>query len=330
MEQPSESYQKIAILRMGGTIEMEGETLRPGEKDLQQYTSGLDAEVSLEDIVNIDSTEMTTEARQQCVERIKERYADYDGFVVTHGTDTLADTAAALSYMIEQTGKPVVVTGAQLPIDAPGSDGPANLALAIKTATKDLADVVVAFGGEVYEADKVYKDDAEGMRAFETPDAAPIGKAIARDGSLDVELRGGTRRSEAELHTYTQMDSGVVYIPQTSGSQARYMDLLAKEPSVTGVVIGGYGAGNVSSELTEGIEACTKAGKPVAVITTCRKGGAAMGTYEASSAALQAGAFSAGTLSPHAATQKMMYALGKAQDREGSERIDYVRQTMEK
>ena len=119
---------KILLIQTGGTISQErgkDGVFRPSEKDILKYVHSIHnlADILTIKTANIDSTDMETSDRAMLAKTIYENHLKYDGFVITHGTDTMADTAAALNYMIQSLGKPIVMTGSQKSIFEPGSDG---------------------------------------------------------------------------------------------------------------------------------------------------------------------------------------------------------------
>ena len=301
----------IQLLDCGGTITQQpqpGGPLRPGTQGFGQHLSALEAEahVDVHLIERVDSTDMTTALRARLATAIFERAGDYDGFVVVHGTDTMVDTAAALAYMLQNLGKPVVLTGAQRPIFAPGSDGPANLANAVRLASMDLGEVVICFGERVIRGVAAVKENGfkySAFRSHQVPDLGSLG--------MDVKLHGHRqgRNGAAKPELFTDFDTKVAYVAQTSGSDLDVLTCLRGR--VSGVVLGGYGAGNVQTRLHGLIRQLVDSGVPVVVTTICPKGDADMERYQVGSGALAAGACSARDMTPHAAVQKLMYALGK-------------------
>ena len=161
--------KKILLLATGGTIASR-ETphgLRPAltAADMRAAIGAEDAAVEVIDLLALDSTNIAPSHWQMIARKIAECRTSYDGFIVTHGTDTMAYTSAALYYMLEHIDRPVVITGAQRPLGTPDSDAEKNLRLACRTACSSFAGVCIAFGGRLIHgnaAKKIYSltDDA--------------------------------------------------------------------------------------------------------------------------------------------------------------------------
>lgn len=179
---------KILIIQTGGTISQEkGEdgTYSPSSKPIKEIIrkiSSLEdlAEITIEELFNIDSTNMETSDRANLAKTIYENYQKYNGFVILHGTDTMADSAAALNYMLNcgaiEGGKPIVFTGSQKPIFEPASDAPNNIYNAVKIATLDIGEIVIAFGNKIVRGVRAVKESEHGLNAFSSPRIEPLGE----------------------------------------------------------------------------------------------------------------------------------------------------------
>ncbi len=308
--------KKILILDTGGTISQEkGEngSLVPGVADIVKIVPRLKelAEIEYTLIKRIDSTDMTQDIRVLIALEIQRREKDFDGFVITHGTDTMPDTACALNYMIQNLGKPIVLTGAQLPMFAPGPDGLNNLYYSVKAATDDIGEVVICFGDRIIRGNRSYKENVEGFNAFNSPRAPFI-------GNLGVNIRLNENRIKRFIGNpryYTDYNTGVVVITQVSGSSINLLDCIIGNPNIKGIVLMGYGTGNIQTILNSSIKKLTTEGIKVVIITSCSKGSTILEQYQTGFAAKKAGAIPGMDLSVHAATQKMIYALGRDSDK---------------
>lgn len=179
--------KRVLVIATGGTIASaeEGSGLAPaltGEQlvaFVPEVAQMCHAEVS--QVMNVDSTNMRPEGWLAIADEVRRRYDDFDGFVVLHGTDTLAYTAAGLSYLVQRSPKPVVLTGSQLPMGDPGTDGKRNLLDAVRVACDDAAaGVLVAFGGKVIAgtaARKVRTRDFEAFDSLNVPDLGAVGES---------------------------------------------------------------------------------------------------------------------------------------------------------
>lgn len=324
---------KVLLIRAGGTITMKSGangSLVPGDFDFLKTVPDVNglADITVVDAFNIDSTNMKTSHRAILAKIIFDAYQDYDGFVITHGTDTMPETACALNYMVQHLGKPIVLTGSQKYISAPDSDAPHNLFCAIKAATMDIGEIVIVFGNNVVRGSRAIKYSEHGLNAFTSPKVSLIGE-IGIDLMISDQV---IRRYRGDPILFTDFDSEIEVYFQSAGASARNFEKYVKDKDVHGVLIIGYGAGNVQDDLIEHIAYATKKGKPVLVATKCIVGAADMGLYATGIAPLKAGAISAGDLTIEAAMQKLMYALGRANKMaySGAKRLEFIRNIIHK
>lgn len=307
--------QKLSILLVttGGTFGM-----LPGDRGFLR--SILRAVPEVKALANIDvrapfaldSSSVTPGHWVRLARLIAGEMDRYDGFVVTHGTDTMAYTAAALSFMLEGLRKPVVLTGAQRPLAEIRNDARANLVDAVEVATQGLAEVAVVFGGLVLRGNRCRKWSLSDTRAFASPNYPPLGEVGARL----VLHRDRALRPRGRFRLRDAIDPRVMHLrlaPGLSGSRLAGLDA----SSVRGVVLEAFGAGNVP--LLDGKELfpltdLVKKGVVVAVVSGAEHGAVDLGLYEGGRRAAAAGAVSAGDLTAEAAVVKMMCALGRAAD----------------
>ena len=190
--------KRVLVIATGGTIASaeEGSGLAPaltGEQlvaFVPEVAQMCHAEVS--QVMNVDSTNMRPEGWLAIADEVRRRYDDFDGFVVLHGTDTLAYTAAGLSYLVQRSPKPVVLTGSQLPMGDPGTDGKRNLLVAVRVACDDAAaGIMVAFGGKVIlgtAARKVRTRDFEAFDSLNVPDLGTVSESGVQWAAAAREL----------------------------------------------------------------------------------------------------------------------------------------------
>ncbi len=324
---------RVLVIKTGGTIGQEkgrDGVFRPSEKDYLRKVKGIYelADITVESPANIDSTNMETSHRAMLADLIYKNHGKYDGFVIVHGTDTMVDTGAALTYMLQDLGSPVVLTGSQKSIFVDGSDGPNNLYYAVKAATLDLGEVVIAFGDKIVRANRAIKISEHGLNAFDTPRVRPVGE-IGIDIILSDER---IKRYNGDPRIFKTFDTNIEVYHQSSGTSTRMFEKYIDDDEVHGILVPGFGAGNVQDRLNPHIKRATERGKPVFVVTNCLLGAADMGIYAVGSAPLQAGAISAGDLTMKTAIQKLMFAVGRAnQDQiHGQERVSYVRNLLQR
>ena len=213
------SLKRIHLVHTGGTLGMAtvAGTLQPGPflaqllEDVPELRRV--AAVDVEILMNLDSTEMGPAHWDLMATSLAARMASYDGFVVIHGTDTMAYTAAALSFALRGLAKPVVLTGSQRPLKAIPSDGRGNLVAAVDLACRDVPEVCVFFGRQLLRGNRARKVSAERYDAFESPNYPPLGRI-----GLDVDLHPGlVRRPAQPFRLATGFDPAVAYSPAGPG-----------------------------------------------------------------------------------------------------------------
>ena len=302
---------RILVLDTGGTISQKtgkDGSLEPCFTEYIEMVPRLHeiAEIRLVRLERMDSTDMTTRLRGDIAERITAAYKDYEGFVILHGTDTMTDTAAALTYMLKGLGKPIVLTGAQLPIFAPGPDGMNNLYYSVKTAGMDLGEVVICFGDRILRGCRAIKENVHGFNAFSSPRIPPLGELGVSVRLLDNRMP----RHKGHPKLFTDFDSRVLYLPMTSGSTLPVMESLADRDDLHGLVIGGFGTGNIPSYQVQGLKKILDRNLPVVVVTTCLQGYTTLDQYHVGKVVKEAGVVEGFDLTPGVAVQKLMYAVG--------------------
>ncbi len=265
------------------------------------------AELDLELFSNLDSSEMQPEHWSKLARLLHKKLPNFDGAVITHGTDTLAYTAAALSFMLPNLSKPVVLTGAQRPLREVRSDARLNLIDAVTSALNGPREVTVCFDSHLYRGNRVRKVSIAEYDAFESPNFPVL-------GTLGVETRferGLERKGKPQL--VAELDPRVFLLKIFPGLDPSLpMSLL---PKLRGLVLEAHGAGNFpfSEELGRSLLPLFKEAKrrqvPVLVVSQAHRNGVDLALYESGSAALKEGAISGGDLTPSAAVVKLMHAL---------------------
>lgn len=259
----------------------------------------------------LDSSDMRPSDWLRVAHAIAERYHDFAGFVVLHGTDTLAYTSSALSFLLEGLGKPVVLTGSQVPLAELRSDGRENLiASALLAARTDLHEVSVFFGGRLYRGNRVTKVSAGGFDAFDAPNEAPLAEAGVDIVMGPAPLR---RPQGGQLHVADLADVSVAAVRLFPGIRPELLANLLREP-VAGVVLETYGAGNAptkDSALVDVIAEATARGVVVVNCTQCLRGRVDMRGYATGSALQRAGVVGGADMTPEAALTKLLWLLGR-------------------
>lgn len=270
------------------------------------------ADVDLLPLANIDSSNLDPAFWLRISRELYTRYRDYDGFVITHGTDTLAYTSAALSLMLQELGKPVVVTGSQVPLEEIGSDGRTNLINSFRVAVADLAEVSVVFGSQIIRGSRAKKTSAFDLQAFTSANAPPLGTI-----GLSIKFaRDAVKRSKRKPMLRPFLEPSVCLLPVFPGIHPDLVTYIAETHK--GIILEGYGAGNIPTEgvlsLVPAIQSATSRGVPVVICTQCLVGSTEMELYQVGRAALQAGAIPAMDMTPEMALVKLMWILGQTAD----------------
>lgn len=263
-------------------------------------------------ITNVDSSNVMPQNWLAMARAVAERIDLYDGFVVTHGTDTMAYSASAASFLLQELSKPVVFTGSQTPIDgAVGSDARNNLIFAATFATLDIAEVCIFFGHELLRANRARKFSQFDYDAFKSFNLPPLGKIGLQPKLAEHHIR----RAPRQLRTTVENDSKVFLLKYFPGLVPEIMDAVVGA-GYHGIVIEGAGAGNLPTtpDFAAAIRRAGDQGVPVVVTTQCIVGSAEMHIYEVGKIAEQAGAISAHDMTSEAALTKLWWCLSQTRD----------------
>lgn len=267
------------------------------------------AHIEFELFANIDSCEMQPELWARLAQLLYTRLAEFDGAVVTHGTDTLAETAAALSFMLPGLRKPVVLTGAQRPLSEIRTDARHNLIDAVTAAICGPREVTVCFDSHLYRGNRVRKVSISEYDAFDSPNHPVLG-VLGVDAAFEKGLTpSGRFRLENEVNP------NVFLLRIFPGLDPQIpMSVL---PSVDGLVLEAYGAGNFPISMALGrslrplFSEAKHHGVPVLVTSQAHRNGVDLSLYEAGSVARDAGALSGGDMTVSAAVVKLMHGLAR-------------------
>lgn len=272
------------------------------------------ADVHMETLPEIDSSNIYPEYWLQIARVIASRYHEFDGFVITHGTDTMAYTASALAFMLQELDKPVVLTGSQIALGVIGSDGRRNMVNAFRVAASDCAEVVIVFGSAVIRGVRARKISAFAMEAFESINENAIGEIGI---SMRISRRALRRSGRRLLFTPT-LDPAVALVAAYPGLDPALLRHIVDTHH--GVIILGFGTGNIPTDGVRGlrdvVRQATAAGVPVVVGTQCVLGSTNMGLYRVGKDVLEAGAIPSVDMTPEATLAKLMWVLGQTRELE--------------
>ncbi len=269
----------------------------------------------------IDSSDMDPRLWAKLVRIIDWNYDAFDGFVILHGTDTMAYTASALSFMLENLAKPVVLTGSQLPVGVLRTDGRENLINAIELAAACDADgrpmvpeVSVCFGGQLLRGNRTTKCSSESFRAFASYNCPPL--AVT---GINIHFnRENIRRPVpgAAFRPHPETDSSVVAVTLFPGIRADVLQHIFAMPDLRGIVLRTYGSGNAPRLpwLIDAIRGATADGKVVVNITQCQQGMVEMEMYETGRQLLTAGVVGGHDMTVECAVTKLMCLFGQGRN----------------
>ncbi len=317
----------ILMIGTGGTIASDitdsGLTPELSTEDLLRQVPGLEklCRVDCLQVCSLDSTNMTPARWLDIAAAVRENYDRYDGFVICHGTDTMAYTAAALSYLIQGSPKPIVLTGSQKPIHMEITDSKTNLLDSFGCACDGrIAGVQVVFGGAVIAGTRARKNYSKSFSAFSSINYPVLG--VTREGKLIPYLRP---EAAERPRFYDALDERVALLKLIPGARARQLELLLEENDA--VIIESFGVGGVPTDggYLEAIGAAAEKGKIVVMTTQVQNEGSDLGVYKVGHALKGApGVLEAYDMTTEAVTAKLMWALAQTREQDGVKRLFYT------
>lgn len=320
--------KKILMIGTGGTIasEVTQDGLAP-ELTSRQLLEQIPAiseicEVDCVQLMNLDSTNITPAHWLQMARCLREHYGAYDGFVITHGTDTMAYTAAALSYLVQSSPKPIILTGAQKPIGFDSTDSRINLTDSFRCATEDLPGVSIVFNNKVILGTRAKKTHSKSFQAFSSINYPLLG--VLRDGHLMRYIR---QDCGAAPIFYDRIDEKVALLKLIPGTDEGLLNYVFDRSDA--VIIESFGVGGLPSyegtDFYSAIRTAMERGKTVVVTTQVQNEGSDLIVYHVGhSLKERLGVLEAYDMTTEAVVAKLMWILGQTRDRREIERMFYT------
>lgn len=277
------SSKKILLIATGGTIASKktenGLTPKITPEELLSYVPDAEdyCEIDTIQLFNLDSTNVSPEHWKQIVACIEAKYDMYDGFVIAHGTDTMAYTAAALSYLIQNSSKPIVITGAQKPINLDITDAKTNLLDSILYASNDLSEgVVIVFGGKVIAGTRAKKVRSKSYNAFSSIDFPEL--AVIQDKRLIRYISGS--KSEETVRFYSSLNDNIFLLKLIPGIKPDILEYVFEKYDA--IIVESFGVGGIPNSIRDKFfDLCQKyQGKMIIMATQVAHEGSDMTVYE--------------------------------------------------
>lgn len=312
--------KKILIIGTGGTISStpteHGLVASQSVEEVLGYCrdrlNGVEIGTDFSDLMNIDSTLIQPEDWVRMAAEIRDRYELYDGFVISHGTDTLSYTASMLSFMLRHPGKPIVLTGSMKPVQAENSDAAVNISDAIRFAAGGIPGVFVAFNRKIIMGSRACKVASMDIDSFGSINRPCV--ALMTDQGIDYD-KADRPEPTGDFVADTRIDPKVFVLKLVPGLEPEIVKIISRS-GISGLVIECFGAGGLPYRGRDllAVVAETAGEIPVVLTSQALNNGIDLNTYEVGQRALEAGVISGGDMTTEATVTKLMWSLGRTRE----------------
>ena len=322
--------KKILIIYTGGTIGMHTDhkgVLRPFDfgkiNDQVPELKKLDAVIhhyAFEEL--IDSSNVQPNFWIELATLIEKKYSQYDGFVILHGTDTMAYSASALSFMLDNLGKPVIFTGSQLPLGAIRTDAKRNLITAIELAATNevLPEVCIYFSSQLFRGNRVEKFTSSQFDAFQS-----LNYPMLAETGVDIQFNNLSilPAPKKKLKVHKQLNPHIGLIRIFPGITGQWMNNVLSTQGLKAVVLETYGSGNAPTDkwFIQALQTAIEKGIVILNVSQCSGGKVEQGKYETSYQLKKIGVISGADITTEAALTKLMFLFGQNFDRKKIEKL---------
>jgi len=329
------SKSKVLLIYTGGTIGMmqDAKTGQLKPFNFKQLTDQIpelnkfDVTLSAVSFANpIDSSDMQPAVWVDIAKMIEKNYDKVDGFVVLHGSDTMSFTASALSFMLENLNKPVILTGSQLPIGMIRTDGKENLITAIEIAAAKhkekpvVSEVCIYFEYQLYRGNRTHKFNAEHFQAFQSANYPVLAEAGVHLKYNQSALQKGNGK---KLKVHTTLVSDIAILKVFPGITQNVVDAILNTKNIKAVILETFGSGNASTQkgFIDALKKAIDKGIVILNVTQCNAGKVEQGKYATSAAFKKIGVIGSSDITSEAAVAKLMFVLGATSNKKEIEKL---------